>query len=495
MGNRMLRSRPVETQSRIFRPPGSLIEHQARVIDCASEPQLLEIFEHFSQSNSRLTLVGNRRSFGQHFIPVDHGTAVDISALDRGARVIEQGENGHLWVAVGGGTRFMDLARAFPNHRVRAVPTSDRITVAGALAACAHSSRGYFADSVRAFRLLTPRGDIYDCSAQAGGLPAELFRAVPGSFGALGATTQLQIELVPIGAEQLMGVHAYYASRQLDDGFFAALDSVKNDPRFDEGMGGVIYGNRGKTIVMADEKLPLDFKPQAKRQALLTDNDLEAQGFTHGLANRFPRIAEATVTKSYPEGIMRWAPWYGFQFYQRGYDQAYEQLSKTGIKHKLARLVGVDRRVPVAHQAWFFPRRLLRSFVENYFSVLDQFPGIEKQGEQQDIVLLGPSRWSAHSIGRTHEDVGVFTASYSLTSLSERERARVLAFFHQVTKSAYDNWPEVRISLSKQVHCERALLRSMHRPWIELIGTLKAQVDPQNLLWSRHLEELLGASS
>lgn len=492
MRHRMLRWCPVETQTRSFRPPGSLFEHEVQVIDCSNEAQLVEIFAQSSQSNASVTLVGNRRSFGQHFIPVQGGIGVDISHLERGAHVIEQSGDGRLWVRVGGGTRFMDLAQAFPDHRVRSVPTSDRITVAGALAACAHSSRGYFADSVRAFRLVTPNGQIYECSAEANGLASELFYAVPGSFGSLGATTQLEIELLPIKREQLMGVHSFYTSRHLDDGFYAALDSVKDNPRFDEGMGGVVYGNRGKTIVFADEKLPIDFKPPPKKQALLTDDNLEEHGFTHGLANRFPRIAESTVTKTYPQGIMRWAPWYGFQFYQRGYDQAYDQLGKTHIKHKLARLVGVDRRVPVAHQAWFFPRSLLRAFVDNYFSVLDQFPGIEKQGEQQDIVLLGPSNWPSHSMGQTSDEIAVFTSSYSLAALGDSERARVVAFFHRVTESAFEKFPEVRVSLSKQVHCERGLLRQMHKRWIERIHALKAQVDPKSILCSQHLDELLG---
>src|SRR5690606_1007359 len=128
---------------------------------------------------------------------------------------------------------------------------------------------------------------------------------------------------------------------------------------------------------------------------------LEEHAFTQGLANRFPRIAESKVSEAYPNGIMRWAPWYGFQFYQRGYDKAYEVLGRPGVKYKLARLAGVDRRVPVVHQAWFYPRSDLRKFVRTYFDVLSAYAGIEKQGEQQDIVLLSQSKWPAHSLGAT----------------------------------------------------------------------------------------------
>jgi hypothetical protein len=383
------------------------------------------------------------------------------------------------------------LHALFPRHRVRCVPTSDRVTVAGALAACVHSAGGYFADSVRAFTLLTVQGATLECSAEARGLARELFDVVPGSFGALGVTTFVDLVLEPIAPEQRLGVHAEYAASELDDGFFAALDALKDDPRFDEGLGGVIYGNRGRALILADRRLEPGHRADKKLQALLTDDDLETHAFTQGLANRFPRIAEATVTKAYPQGIVRWAPWYGFQFYQRGYDRAHEVLSRKGWKYSLARLLGVDARVPVAHQAWFFPRHLTRNVMKVYFRVLDQFPGVEQQVEQQDIVLLGPCRYPAHSIGRTEGDVGVLTSSYSLAALPPPRRASIVRFFARVTKELHEHIPEARVSLCKQVHCDRALLRSMHRPWIELVGGLKAQTDPEQLLTSRHLQALL----
>lgn len=466
--------------------------HLAPVISCSRQTELQEIFARARHERQPLTLLGGQRSFGEQFLPVEAGLCVDVSALERGAVVKHSFDDGRLLVRVGGGTRFEDLHAAFPGHRVRCVPTSDRITVAGALAACAHSAAGYFADSVPAFTVLTLQGEIIECSAGAEGLGRELFQAVPGSFGALGATTFLELLLEPIEPGQRFGVHAEYAAPELNDDFFSALDAVKDDPRFDEGMGGVIYGNRGRTLILADARLPPGYEGAPKLRALLTDEDLEEHAFTHGLANRFPRIAEATVTRTYPRGIVRWAPWYGFQFYQRGYDRASEVLSRKGFKYALARRLGVDARVPVAHQAWFFPRRFTRKVMDVYFRVLDAFPGIEKQVEQQDIVLLGPCRYLAHSMGRTDEDIGVLTSSYSLAALPAARQASIIRFFERVSEELYAKIPEIRVSLCKQVHCDRELLRRMHRPWIEIVGRLKTELDPQWLLSSRHLEMLLG---
>lgn len=487
----MLACRPVKAQTQRLRPPGALNEHSAPVVKCTRLAELLEVFADARRERRALTLIGGRRSFGEHFLPTHASLGVDVSELERGAVVRRTFDDGRLLVRVGGGTRFEDLHAAFPRHRVRCVPTSDRITVAGALAACAHSAAGYFADSVQAFSLLTVQGDTLECAADAQGFERDLFEAVPGSFGALGVTTFLDLLLEPIEPEQLLAVHATYAAQELDSGFFDALDALKDDPRFDEGLGGVIYGNRGRTLILADARLGPGQAVDKKLQALLTDDDLESHAFSQGLANRFPRIAEATVTKTYPKGIVRWAPWYGFQFYQRGYDRAHDVLSRKGLKYALARLIGVDARVPVAHQAWFFPRRLTRDVVESYFRVLDEFPGLERQVEQQDIVLLGPCRYPAHSIGRTEGDVGVLTSSYSLAALAPARRASILQFFARVSQELHAKLPQTRVSLCKQVHCDGEILRRMHRPWIELITRLKAETDPENLLTSRHLETLL----
>lgn len=488
----MLACSQVNIQTQRLRPPGTLEERVARLITCSTEDELAELFVRASAERLRLTLIGGQRSFGEHFLPVDGGLGVDISHLERGAQVRQRFDDGRILVRVGGGTRFEDLHAAFPNYRVRYVPTSDRITIAGALAACAHCSGSYFATAVKSFRLLTPTGEVIECSAEATGRARELFEVVPGSFGALGVTTFIDLVLWPIAPEQLIGIHSTYAAPRLDEEFFAALEAAKDDPRFDEGMGGVIYGNRGRSIVLADERLPLDYVPDPKRQALLCDDDVEGHAFTQGLANRFPRIAESTVTKTYPQGILRWANWYGFQFYQRGYDRAHEVLGRQGLKYGLARFLGVDARVPVAHQSWFFPRRVTRGVMDVYFSVLDEFRGIEKQVEQQDIVLLGPCPYPAHSIGRTEEGVGVLTSSYSLASLASERRARILDFFRTVSQVLYERIPETRVSLCKQINCEPSLLRAMHRPWIEVIGGLKRGLDPFNVLTSRHLETLLG---
>lgn len=496
----------VRTETRQLVPAGALFQENAMVVKCSSENELREVFSWAGREGKKLTLLGSGRSFGHHFRPVAGGLAVDVSELGRGARIVEAsgGETsgvgnsraetaraGVLRVRAGGGTRFCDLAELFPGYRVRFPPTSDRITLAGALAACTHNNNGYFADDVVAFRLLTPDGRVIECTPREGGLAGELFRAVPGAFGALGAISELELNLYPIDPHQLIAVHSLYAGPSAGGDALTVLERARDDERFTEGVGAVIYGRRGHAIVFSHEQLPLDYEKD-RNQALLTDEGVEEHAFTQGLANRFPRLAEYMVTRAYPQGITRWAPWYGYQFFQRGYDRCPALYQRGGLKHRLVGFLGVDGRLPMVHAAWFFPRGELQGFIDAYFAVLEDYRDIAKYGEQQDVVLLGPCRWPAHSVGESSGAVGVFTASYSLAGSGGVKRKRIIEFFQNVTRVAHRDIPGCRISLSKQVHCEPVLLRQMHREWVRLIEPLRARVDPDRILTSQHLDALLG---
>jgi FAD/FMN-containing dehydrogenase len=486
----MLASVAVEPQLRRLVPPGGLFDEHLPVLDCPDESSLIEALRWANSAGRRVTLMGSGRSFGHQFHPSDGGVVLHISRLDREARIVETNDDGTVWVRAGGGTRFCDLKGWFPGYRCLYPPTSDTVTLAGAIAACTHNTNGYFADDMRAFRLITAQGDSIACAADAEGLANELFWAVPGAFGALGVTTDIEIRMHPIAERQMFAVHSIYSGPSTDGRYLDLLCDARDNPRFAEGAGAVVYGNRGHAIVLADERLPLDHEPNDK-QALLTDDDVEGHAFTQGLANRFPRIAEAAVSRAYPQGIMRWAPWYGFHFFHRGFDQSFEVLGRKGIKYALARAAGVDRRLPVYHQSWFYPRAAQKDFVELYFSILDEFPGIEKRVEQQDLVLLPPCRWPAHSIGTFDAPVGIVTSSYSVAALGQSECARIAEFFSMVSRESHRKIDHCRVSLCKQIHCDPSVLREMHAPWAALVATLKSQVDPDGLLRSRHLDALL----
>src|SRR6186713_820309 len=108
MAGPMLACRAVKPQTTTLRPPGALSEQTAQVVVCTKEPELLEVFAQAVEQGTRLTLIGGQRSFGEQFLPIASGLGVDISRLERGARVQQEFEDGRLLVRAGGGTRFED---------------------------------------------------------------------------------------------------------------------------------------------------------------------------------------------------------------------------------------------------------------------------------------------------------------------------------------------------------------------------------------------------
>lgn len=467
---------------------GGLFEAQAEVRSATSKEDVLSAFARAERSGHSLTIAGAQRSFGHHYLPLPNGAVLDVSNLERSVAIVESAADGSIWVRAGAGTTFGDLRQAFPEHRTHCPPTTDTITLAGALANCTHNSGGYFADSLRAFTILCPNGQVHRCSRDADGLAGRLFEHVPGSIGAFGVITDLEIRLTPIERDRLIGVNAVYAGRSDSGAYLGYLEQVADDLRFSEGCGAAVYGNRGHAIVFGDELLPPGTKPSGPR-ALLTDDRIGEQAVTQALVNRMPRLAERLVSRAYRQGVRRWAPWYGFQFFQRGYDEAHRRMAQRGLVTGILRLLGVRRRMPVCHMAWFFPRSELRAFTDGYFSVMSRHPAIERWVEQQDFVLLRPSKWPCHTMGKTSEDLGIFTASFTVERGQESER-QVVAFFHEFTRECRSFAPGTRVSLCKQIHAPTDVLRSMHVNFVESVQALRREVDPKAILGSRLLHEL-----
>jgi hypothetical protein len=467
---------------------GGLYEATAEVIAARNKAEVFAAFREARDQGFRLTLAGARRSFGEQYLPPSGAKVLDASELEHSATVIETEPDGSIWVRASGSITLRELGVAFPGHRVSCPPTTDTITIAGALSACTHNSASYFAEAVRAFVVLTPRGDELYCRADGSPLERELFEHGPGSFGAFGVITDIELRLRPHDPNRWILVHSLFAGPSRDGSYLDRMEEAADNPRFGEGAGAVVYGNRGHAIVFADELLPPGERPRAP-QALLTGEDITWQAMTQSIVQRFPRLAEWIVSKAYPQGIARFAPLHGFLYFQRGFDEAHRRMSKGGASKALLRAFGARNRLPIRHTAWFFPRAELRAFMEGYFSILDRYPGIEAVAEQQDLVLLGASRFPCHTMGRTQEPIGALTASFAVDQDGPIEK-RVREFFLEVTTRCPEFSPGARVSLCKQIHADEATLRGMHVDFASAVQRLRAEVDPDKILTSRMLTAL-----
>src|SRR5688572_30441320 len=119
---------------------GGLYEASAQVVRPATLGELTEVFRTARGRGQPLTLIGGRRSFGEHFLPTDGALGVDTTRLPAFATRVGDEASGDLWVRAAGSLTFEGLHHFFPAHIPYDPPTGDRITLAGALAACSHSA-------------------------------------------------------------------------------------------------------------------------------------------------------------------------------------------------------------------------------------------------------------------------------------------------------------------------------------------------------------------
>lgn len=441
-----------------------------------------------AESGRKVSLASGQRSFGKQYLPVPEGVVLDVGDLERSATALEGTSDGSLWIRAGGGTRFSDLRSLFPQHRTSCPPTADSISLAGALSACTHSASGFFADSLRAFRLECANGASYVCRRGAPGLSGELFRHVVGAFGALGVMTDIELCLSPIAPEQKVVVNALYAGSSRTLECFDVLERTADDPRYREGHGIFIYGLWGHAITFGDELLDAGDQRRGPAAPLMGD-DVTTQMLLQAVGNRFPAFAEWIVARTFPQGAARRAPWYGFQFYQRSYDALHRVMSGTSALATALRLAGVPRGLPICHTSWFFPRESMRAFVTGYFEILSRYPALVRRIEQQDVVLLPPSRWPCHSMGETAGKLGILTATFSVRA-GERSQSQAEDFARTVTREAPSFASGARVSLCKQIHADPAVLRPMHHDYVKRLEHYRAIVDPTGLLQSSFLAEL-----
>jgi hypothetical protein len=218
-------------------------------------------------------------------------------------------------------------------------------------------------------------------------------------------------------------------------------------------------------------------------------DDVTTQMLLQAVGNRFPAFAEWVAARTFRKGAARHAPWYGFQFYQRSYDALHRVMSGSSALAGVLRLAGVPRGLPICHTSWFFPRERLRAFVTGYFDILSRYPALVRRIEQQDIVLLPPSRWPCHSMGETAGKLGILTATFSVRP-GGRSQSEAEDFARAVTREAPGFAPGARVSLCKQIHAEPEVLGAMHQDYVERLERYRALVDPAGIVKSRFLAEI-----
>jgi FAD/FMN-containing dehydrogenase len=470
-----------------LRAMGGLYEATARVREPATPEELAEVFREAAEQRRRLTIIGAQRSFGEHFLPPTDADGVSTARLSGTARLIATEEDGSIWVRVPGSLTFEALHREYPNHLPYHPPTGDRISLAGALVACAHNAVGFFAQEVRAFRVMTPDGALHECHATAPGVAGELFRLVPGSFGALGVILELELRLFHVHESHRAEITVLENCPAQGHQALERLEAVHRAGEFPLGRGLFFFGRRGRTVLLGDRIVTAN--PQNKAGPLpLTDDATRRNIVAQGVANRIPSLVRPLQPLVFKRGRRFHAGLYGFTFFQRSYDRAYDYLASQELLPRVLRTLGIDPRLPVCHQTFVVPVERRREFLDSYFDVFDAYPELEARLELQDSIRLPECSWPLHAAYGLAEGAYLFSVSLSVRRGQPHE-TRAIHFLREVSRRVFEELG-VKVLLLKQSHCDPALLRRMHAPFIEALSTLKLRVDPHGLLTSRMLDAL-----
>lgn len=465
---------------------GGLYEATARVHRPRSLDELAAVFADARQKGKQLTLVGAGRSFGRQFLPPEGVDAVDTTALPGQTTLNERTADG-LWVRAPGGRTFEELWRDVPNHLPRHAPTGDRITIAGALAACSHNTRDFFTRDVRSFRVMTPDGAVVDCRPDAQGLGGALFRGIPGSFGALGAILDVEIFLRRIEPQEHVEItvveHRPTADRRALDRF----EQLYERGEYPLGLGIFFYGAAGETVLLGDRAVSEAPRKRAPTLPLI-DDDTRRNVVFQGLANWAPAASQVLQPLFLSEGKRFHASPYAFAYYQRSYERAYETLAGPAWWATALRRLGVDPRLTVCHQTFVVPIACARDFLDFYFGALRATPKAAARLELQDLIRLPHCPWPLHGSHGFPGGCYFFSVSFSVRRNSE-SFAVVERFLDRVTEGAFQRFG-ARVLLLKQTHCDPDLLLRMHLHFVEELGRLRERADPARILTSQFLAPL-----
>lgn len=96
---------------------------------------------------------------------------------------------------------------------------------------------------------------------------------------------------------------------------------------------------------------------------------------------------------------------------------------------------------------------------------------VEARLELQDIIRLPECGWPLHAAYGMAEGAYLFSVSLSVRRGQPHE-TRARDFLREVSRRAFEALG-VKVLLLKPSHCDAALLRRMHAPFVEALGTLK----------------------
>lgn len=184
-----------------------------------NEHELSELIERAAASGARVKPVGAGHSFTD--VAATDGIQINLDKMSGLVRV----DRDSMTARIKAGTRLRDIPALLHPHGVALANQGDvdPQALAGAVSTGTHGTGlGFtgFAGMVRAFRIVTPSGEVVEATPEAPGIAGRLYELGRVSLGAYGVITEIELDIVDTfvleaveQAEELSGVIDTFADR------------------------------------------------------------------------------------------------------------------------------------------------------------------------------------------------------------------------------------------------------------------------------------------
>lgn len=337
--------------------------------------------------------------------------------------------------------------------------TTPKATVGGSPSAnCISRSQaryGHLGDQVISFQLLTPKGELLDCSRE---IEADLFRAAIGGFGWFGFVTRITLRLMEIGSRRRVPTEIERREGLTD--FLTELTAASSDP-----------GSCDATYPVFSLKDP---QRGAVFRSLFTDEPAGRKLFLHEPGAWYRPLAELLFTSSRIGNALCHASYKhvfgtgpfidelrGYSFPIAGHEPTKKMTARTGF------------RMRTVQPSYLLPAAGLRTFLDcttRLFHEHGVYPSLLD-------ALYCPADHFLLSSGSGLSGMLVIFTFESLT-LARCEQIRPCLF--EVGDACLNAGG--RLHLVKSLYASREQLGTMYAHAVSDLARLKARADPSSAL-------------
>ena len=218
---------------------------------------------------------------------------------------------------------------------------------------------------------------------------------------------------------------------------FACVDLLEQRYRSEKlpfGRGMFVYGCRGTTVLVENRQVE-ESAPRRRACRSLTRRRC-ATSCCRASPIACPRWCTGLQPRVLRKGRRFQASTYGFCYYQRSYDRAFDWLSSQRMSSRVMRAAGVDPRLTVCHQTFAIPPDRVHRFLNLYFEragpppASRSAPRAARLDSPAGLPLastrgLRARRWQLPFYRQLQRAAGPRELPTSSALLARRERARI----------------------------------------------------------------------